>query len=268
MTVRRFFHNGLGPRLATLAVALVCTAPGCGDDPAAPATGHVTLHFDHEVDGDSLVLNQRRYANTAGNAYSVVRLRYFVSDVVLHRSDGAQALLAGVHYRDAESLSTRDLHAGGVPQGTYTALTFTFGLDEARNRTGALPNTLENARMAWPEDWGGGYHYMQLEGRYLPATGPETGFAVHTGRRQLASDPVAFHHHVRVTLPLLGFAIRDTQREISVLMNVNEWFANPNVYDFAAFPPNIMIDLQAQGLLRENGQDAFRIGAVARRVSR
>lgn len=262
MTARRWIHNGL-VRLGGLALALGCVFAGCGDDPAAPTTGSVTVHFDHEVDGDSLVFHARRYTNAAGNNYSVVRLRYFVSDITLHRTDGGTHTLAGLHYRDAESLSTRDLAVAGVPHGTYNAVSFTFGLDETRNRTGALPNTLRNARMAWPEDWGGGYHYMQFEGRYLPTSGPETGFAAHTGRRQLDSDPVAFHHHFQVTLSLGSLDVGNAARAISIVMNLNEWFEHPEVYDFDAFPPNIMIDLAAQGLLKLNGQDVFRVGAFA-----
>ena len=250
-------------------VAVVCGLAamlGCGDEGVVrpPAPGSVTLRFDHQVAGQPLRTYELRYTNAAGNLYSVSKLAYYVSDVRLRRGDGSEFVVGAVHYCNAESISTRDFALGDVPDGTYTALVFTFGLNEARNVTGGLPSSLWHD-MAWPETWGGGYHYMQMEGRYADSTGSASiGYATHTGRRRLASDPAPYHHFFTVTLPLAPLVVQRDAWRIGLTMDIDEWYRGPHVYDLTAFGPNIMIDLYAQSLLMENGADVFSMSGMSR----
>jgi hypothetical protein len=205
-----------------------------------------------------------RYTNAAGNLYSVSKLEYYVSDVRLRRADGSEFAVDSVHYCNVESVSTRDFTLGDVPHGTYTALVFTFGLNATRNVTGGLPSSLWYD-MAWPEVWGGGYHYMQMAGHYADSTGTNSiGYGTHTGRRQLASDPGPYHHFFTVTLPLAPLVVQQDSWRVGLTMDIDEWYRGPHVFDLSAFGPNIMIDLNAQTLLMENGADVFSIGSVSR----
>lgn len=249
-----------------LVLVLLAALLGCGDDGGVvpPRAGGVTLQLDHTVGGVPLSTYELRYTNAAGNLYSVSKLAYYISDVRLRRGDGSEFVVDAVHYRNVDSSRTRDFDLGEVPDGTYTALVFTFGLNATRNVTGGLPDALW-FDMAWPETWGGGYHYMQMEGTYADSTGTgPIGYATHTGRRRLASDPMAYHHFFDVTLPLDPLVVQKDRWQVRLNMDIDEWYRGPNVYDFRAYGPNIMIDLGAQAALMQNGADVFSIAATTR----
>ncbi len=247
-------------RAAILAVGMTVAVlssvlSGCGllqkstDDPGA-----VTVILDHTVDSDPLLFNDIRYTNAAGNRYSVTLLEYIVTDVVLERPDGSSFEIAAVHYRNAEAASTQSFSARGVPGGNYLALSFTFGVAGPKNLTGALPNTGDYNTMAWPEQMGGGYHYMRLEGRYQAADGVRS-FLAHTGPT-MGND-----NSVRVSLPV-DIHVNENTWEVQILMDVNEWLSNPGTYDFTEYTGMIMGNQNAQGVLRANGPTVFSIGSA------
>lgn len=251
---------------------------GCdsGSEPPPTTSGTVTLLFDQQVGGDSLVFGVQRYVNAAGNHYDVDELRYYVSNAVLVRRDGSTVAVGEVHYRDAEANATRGWVLPNVPNGEYTALRFTFGLDSLRNLVTGLPDTNENQNMAWPLILGGGYHFMQLDGRFADSTGTEAWLA-HMGRLVPANPALTVDPHFQVeldfqepvcsgtppcTIPAHGLIVNSDATEAQVWMDVNAWFATPNVYDFGVFGGFVMDNPTAQRELRENGAHVFQIGRV------
>lgn len=250
---------------AAAALLAAGTLASCDDPAEPPRSGSVALRFDHAVGQDSLVFGDLRYTNAAGNVYSVTALRYYVSDVQLRREDGTLWGLDAVHFRDAADPATRSWPLSGVPNGRYTEIRFTFGLDAQKNVTGTLPDTQENLNMRWPDVLGGGYHYLQLEGRYLAAGSTNSGYATHLGRQKVEDDPVAHHHYFEVAVPFPGgIDVRGDAWEAQVVMDVNGWYASPHVYDFDEFGPAVMENLVAQDYLMENGRRAFRLGSIGR----
>ena len=129
--------------------------------------GGVRVDFSFVVDGEPLLQDTVQYTNAAGNRYGVTEAQYFISRVVLTRSDGTQVGLKAdreAHYVDADILSTLTwLPADEMPAGHYTEVTFVFGLAPDLNVSYAYPNAPENA-MSWPDILGGGYHYMKING--------------------------------------------------------------------------------------------------------
>ena len=264
----------LGRLLAAVLALAVCVV-SCSDDedtsPTAPSRGAVIFHFDQEVDGAPLVIESSQssfpYANAAANPYNVDRLEYYVSNFRVHRTDGTVYGTEDFLFRDADNDGTRSYLLSAVPNGLYDAVSFTFGLDAKTNVTGGLP-TLE---LMWPENWGGGYHYMMMNGRYSNGS-TDVPYRIHTGRRfiQQMGDPsgegpdsVAYHHFFEVYLPVTPFEVNGDIWSVRSIMDVNGWYMDP-VFDLATFFPTgsegIMVDLTAQALLMENGmQNVYRV---------
>lgn len=270
----------------SLSVVFAAFILGCGeDDPVvqSPVAGTVVLFLDHEVDGQPLELESSTssfpYRNAAGNAYNVSDLSYYVSRFRVHQSDGTSFGFDGVHLRDVSSPDpgNRSVTLAGVPAGRYNAVSFTFGLDARLNISGGL-DPFGYIEIPWPEDWGGGYHYMMMNGVY--DNGATTiPYLVHTGRRYLTADHplaeppgpdlVAHHHFFEVFLPVTEFHISggDTW-DVPIIMNVNGWYQEP-LFDLRDYfrggqAESIMIHLDAQAVLMENGMaNVFRIGTVA-----
>jgi len=230
---------------------------GCDKEEEA-ANSIVHLNFDHTVGGLELKLNDAWYPSAAGHPFQVDRLKYYASNFALETAEGERFEIREVHYRDVEKPETRAFEWKGVPPGEYAGISFVFGLDEATNVDGGLPNTTTNINMEWPLPGDQGYHYMKFEGRYdLNGAGLVKPFNLHTGatgnNQNYVRVNLPFHHPVKMS----GGAW-----QICLGMDLNEWLQNPHVYDFEAFGPMIMANQNAQQLLRENGLSVFSLGTV------
>lgn len=230
---------------------------GCGDESTGPAApGTVVIQFDNVVDGLPLALNQQIYTNAAGNLYSVSNLEYVVSAFHLHPVDHdlGEFESEDPHYRTEMDVNTRRVTFTGVPAGAYHELGFTFGIDGALNMTGAYPD-LDLAQMAWPAGMGGGYHNMRCEGTF-DGTPPNTGFLTHTGPSMGGDYSIDYDFDV-------DYEVMSGQTTVlTVEMNVNEWYANPNLYDFNDHTGPIMGNTAVQLLLQQNGVDVFSVSSV------
>jgi hypothetical protein len=232
-----------------------------------PVPGQLVLSFCHEVDGAGLVRDAMIYENAAGNVYEVSEIQYFLSDVVLVAADGSELLIdAGgfCHYVDTdipESLTWE--FPDPVAAGVYTELRFVFGLIGEKNIPNAFPNPPES-NMVWPYPMGvdqGGYHYMKLNGFWM-ADEQRTPFNLHLGVGQTYDDNgnvVVFHQNwFEVTLPLASFRLREGEKKnIHLVMNVNEWFANPQLFDLDVYGGKIMKNQEAMNIVKENGATVF-----------
>ncbi|MBK7407057.1 MAG: hypothetical protein IPJ40_02650 [Saprospirales bacterium] len=219
--------------------------------------GTVVLLLDQNVAGQELVTNDYRYTCQAGYTFSVIRLQYYTSNFVLHRDDGTEYLLDEVHYRELGLDDTRSITLPDVPPGKYTSLSFTYGLDEATNVDGGLPNTLTNINMEWPLPGDQGYHYMKFEGKYkLPGSEDVKAFNLHTG--PTGNNP----NYIHITLPLQNMNIDGNTWNITLMMDLNEWLQNPNTWDFEVWGPMIMANQDAQLTLKANGATVFSVESM------
>ena len=224
----------------------------CEEDEKIEQHPHLSLKVEHKVDRNILAFDTLIYVNAVGHKYEVQTLKYFVSNILLHKSGGKVITIKGPFYIDAEDESTFELdnHTDLSP-GEYEKITLTFGLDSALNISNSLTNAKE-AGMTWPDQMGGGYHYMKLEGTYKPLdTNITKSFLVHTGASM--GKP----YHIDIEIPNSNFTISDQDISIKISMNINEWFNAPNNYDFSDYPTGIMNNMDAQMALKTNGSSVF-----------
>ena len=113
------------------------------------------------------------YSNEAGNAFSVRRLLYVLSDVVLYFDD-APAMDIGFLFINTDDAPTLQYQIENLP-GLCSGISFRLGFSSKNNIDNEYlnsPNNFHNA-MVWPNLNGtnlafqGGYHYMKLEGKYF-----------------------------------------------------------------------------------------------------
>jgi len=234
--------------ISSLFVLLLTSCKKENEDPKLS-----TLQIDmlHLVKNDILKFNELIYENEFGNQYSVSRLQYFVSDFELVYEDGRTFKIDTAYYVDGlvpETLSLKtDLQ---IPYGNYTAIRFVFGLDEARNTNGAYPNSPEN-NMEWPIPLGGGYHYMKLEGK-VAAGEVQNNFQAHTGPTN------GNQNYIEISLDGTSFLVDNPQALLVVGMDINKWWANPNLLDLNEITM-VMGNQAIQEKLRANGRDVFHI---------
>jgi len=261
-------------------------AGSCEDDPAQPqvGTGTFRIVLDQTVDGEPLVQGTGSYTTAEGNDYSVNKLLYVLSlmEVASEDAHGRRRHVEGpeVHLRDAFNPDSRVVEIEGAPEGDYTGLSFVFGLNEEMNdpsNTYTQPGLdKEWTDMGWNPLWGGGYHYMKLEGRVIPeveprgATAGDGPLATHLGRF-LDDTKTAFPHFFPVDLEFeqpVSLGDGDVY-EIQVVMDIDKWYQMPNLIDLDvdSLTFAIMTRTEVQDMYEANGSDAtggvFSLGTVA-----
>lgn len=241
-----------------LAAIIITTITSCDNDNPAPTSGNIRFNFTHNWDGDNVTaddFNIMQFTNANGQQMSVSKLRYLISNIILHKTDGSAIPIDGYLLVD---LSTQATFAfvTNIPFDTYASISFTFGFNEADNIDGFYAD-LNSASWNWPETLGGGYHFMQLEGMYQNGL-VNSPYAYHMGTAKLA--PGVFEaNHFEVFIN--GFTLT-TDATVEIKMNLAEWFKNPNTWDLDTYNIDLMSNYDAQILMNENGDSVFSIGDV------
>ncbi len=255
--------------LALLAVA--CTKP--------KEKAEIDLNIGYEINDNPLVTDTLCYVNEAGNQFLVTEIQWFLSDIQLLDQDGEwhtvrqrealdsiAELTEHIFYIDTDIPESQTLRGKSIPDGHYTSLRFTFGLDETDNQTGIFSDPPES-NMFWPENLGGGYHYMKLNGKYVGSDNQLKPLAVHLGIGQNDDCSQFYQNYFTVELPIDFDVLENAKNQLDLTMVIDNWFRNPNLYDFNKFGSAIMQNQTAQRLLSGNGKDVFRIGKPAENKS-
>ena len=233
--------------------------------------GNIGFQFTHNVDGQALVVDTLIYTNAAGNNYMVNEVQYFVSDIVLQNSNGTFFSFgtgSDVHYVDSDISSTSTWSVpDNIPVGSYTSISFTFGLNEVRNISNVFLNPPES-NMFWPEFLGGGYHYMKLNGKWIDTASNLSAFNFHLGIGQTYDAVVVdsitgfVQNYFTVTLPNSAFTVReDKTTTVEIIMNMEKWFNTPNVWDFNECSATMQNQTAMQRAI-ENGGTVFSVGPI------
>lgn len=244
-------YNNRSLLLTALALAALSVLYSCKKD---QVTEMATVQFEitHEVDGEGLVMDTIRYENMAGNPFSVSRLEYYLSNFTFLSDDSEEEVIDEIFYVNPNKPNTLVIENQELAAGTYQTLQFHVGLPAEENTSYNLPGTPENVNMAWPEQMGGGYHFMKLEGHFIDAQTNEKGYAMHLGMNQWL---------VTVTLNnTLQVAGDDNQLRLT--MNLNEWFENPHTYDFNVQGNYSMGVDSLMSKLSENGLSSFSLTQI------
>ncbi len=245
----------------------------CQKGPSPKKFGTMDIVFKHSVGQQPLQFDTMKYVNTAGNPYMVSNIQYFISNICLHKANGDSVLFdkngqnQNIHYVDTDLPDTWQWQLpDSIEEGEYTAISFTFGLNKKENKSLRFPNPPESA-MFWPQYLGGGYHYMKLNGKWRGPNDTIRMFNFHLGIGQLydaVGNITGFvQNYFIVKLPNSSFSIKGGQTvQLTLNMDVNEWFENPNVYDFNKWGGKIMQNQKAMHLACQNGHNVFSVKSI------
>ena len=246
-------------------IVLFISVFGCSDNQGSPVSmTTLTFSFNHNWDGSVVTsndFNQIQYTNANGDQLSIERLRYLISDVTFTTLQGENLNLDSFFLvdltTDAVTFSTTTL----IPEGLYDNVSFTFGFDNVANyENHPAPNA---PSFNVPEMLGGGYHFMQFDGKFINSNNQEQGFSYHAIRAvdNPGTNPT-FPQDTFITVNLGGVAVTNSTM-ITVDCNLAEWFKNPNTWDLNQLNSELMSNSSAQIMMYENGQNVFSLGNVS-----
>ena len=254
-------------RLFVILLALLAVACTKRNDKA-----EIDLNIGYEINGQPLVTDTLCYTNEAGNQFLITEIQWFLSNIQLLDPDGdwqsfrqreamdsVAELTEHIFYIDTDIPESQTLRGKEIPVGHYTALRFTFGLDDIDNYTGLFSDPPESD-MFWPDVLGGGYHYMKLNGKFVCSPGQLTPLAIHLGIGQNNDCTEFYQNYFIVELPIDFDVKANADNHLDLTMVIDNWFRNPHTIDFNEFGSHIMQNQTAQRLLNGNGKDVFKIG--------
>lgn len=193
-------------------------------------TNTIKILFEHNVDTIPLVLNQN-YRSPNLDTFKVSILKYYISNVVITKNDNSTFVEPNsYHLIDASNLSSTSISIPGLPFTSYKGLSFTLGVDSARNCSGAQDGDLaQNKGMFWT--WSSGYIMFKLEGSSPQSGASNKSLTYHIGgfggvnkvQRNFSFNFASTPANVSASVsPIIHLSV-----------DVNEFFKNPAAINFA-----------------------------------
>lgn len=218
---------------------------------------NVTLKFTHNWDGTPVTasdFNSFNYVTENGESVSIERLRYVVSNINLGGESKPYQLV------DLGNNSGFEIIFNNVVQGVNN-LNFTFGFSDTDNIDGVYQD-LNTVSFNVPGMLGGGYHYMQFDGKYKDTNNLDANFNYHAIRAVNRSDPNNLIFEDTSFLVDFGSVTITNNATIEIKMNIAEWFKNPNTWDLNQLNTVLMPNFEAQKLISANGKSVFYLGDI------
>lgn len=171
--------------------ALTVTAYSCKKDPAPTpeqSTGSMKIQFNYVYGSNEapFELGKQYVHPKTGDTMTFTTLKFYVSNIKLQKADGSWWTQPESYYLVCNSCDDQDLTSylnkvitvNNIPNGSYKAMEYTFGVDSARNTSGANTDALSFTNgMFW--DWNTGYIMMKAEG--TSPNSPNGYFQLHFG---------------------------------------------------------------------------------------
>jgi hypothetical protein len=217
---------------------------------------NITVNFTHNWDGMPITsqdFNTLKFTNEHGEKLSIEKLRYLISNISLLG-------LKSYHLVNFSENSGTSFNISNLTNGSYT-LSFRFGFSDEDNIDGEYQD-LNSVSFNVPRMLGGGYHYMQFDGKYIDNKEEEAGFNYHTIRAVDKTDIDNLKLEDTSFEVNLGTITVSNNMNIEVKVNLAEWFKNPNTWNLNELNNVLMPNFEAQKKMSANGKGVFSLGEV------
>jgi hypothetical protein len=239
-------------------LCIIITLSSCGDNKECCLNFepvNVTLKFTQNWDGvpvTSSDFNDFKFTTQNGESISINRLRYVLSNISVGNA------IKNYHLINIEQSVDSEILFEQIPQGS-TFLKFTFGFSDVENTDGAYQD-LNSVSFNVPGMLGGGYHYMQFDGKYKDTNNQDANFNYHVIRAVNRTDPTNLVFEDTSFEVDLGTMEITSDITIEIKMNIAEWFKNPNTWNLNELNTILMPNFEAQKMMSANGKSVFSLG--------
>ncbi len=250
--------------------------------------GYVRFVFEHQWNDTLIQIDGKtEYVNAANNILTFENLEYFISDLTISGSSKFLFDVPNIRYITNDRAYSTMQMTHQVPVGSYSMVEFIFGLDSERNTSNQFTDSPQKD-MFWPQELGGGYHFMKLDGKWKNfGDATNQPFGLHLGTfKKVWYDTTYIKDTLRQPLTDSIIQIRDTMyintytdmyynsfpvkvwrsfdvakdevTEVKIIMDVKQWMEEPYIWDFKKMRSEIMSNENALDSLKKNGNSVFR----------
>ena len=252
-------------KLIILAFAFVFMACEKDNDDNISAVTTVNFKFTHkweETEVSNSDFNTIQFTNAHGNELSIERLRYLISKIKLTKNTGEVITIDEYNLVDLEDANSLNFSTNQtVAVGSYSDISFVFGFTNEDNTDGNYAD-LNSATWNVPVMLGGGYHYMQMDGKYINSSNVESGYNYHVIRAVDNPGPNPTFPQDTFFEVSLGEITLTGTTEITIAMNIAQWFKQPNTWNLNEYNQMLMPNSTAQILMYQNGQNVFNLVSI------
>lgn len=234
----------------------------CRPDPP-PESFRLDITFDSHWNNSPVnqtTLNVFSFENAAGELLAIERLRYLISDIALELKDGSKIILKAYHLIDISRAESLRLSLETyVSLSDIKGISFDFGFNRSANQDGVYPD-LNAAVWNVPQALGGGYHFMQLDGKFkTQPTAEATGYNFHAIQAVNHTTGAALVFEDTFFGVSQDFEPQSADQSLTISMDVAEWFVNPHLWLLEKEHHMLMPNFEAQKRMAENGKSVFSI---------
>jgi|TARA_B110000967_G_scaffold31757_1_gene30143 hypothetical protein len=218
---------------------------------------NVTFEFTQNWDGipvSSSDFNDFKFTTQNGESISINRLRYVLSNI------SVGSTIKNYHLINIGENTGSEITFEKVSQGS-NVLKFTFGFADADNIDGIYQD-LNSVSFNVPGMLGGGYHFMQFDGKYKDINNQDANFNYHTIRAVDRTDPANLIFQDTSFEVNFGTIEIANNTRIEIKMNIAEWFKNPSTWNLNELNTVLMPNFEAQKKMSDNGKNVFYLGEV------
>ncbi len=250
-------------KIAALALIPACLLSACKKEKKEPDynagnLAPLSIEFDNIVGGKNLYLDAETYTNTSGESFSISTLQYFISNIQLQKSDGTLYTVpqAESYFLIKEGDEESQKAVVQAPEGDYSSLTFTLGVDSLRSvsdvseRSGVLDPSGGMDGMYW--SWNSGYIFFKMEGLSESAPADPSGqhkFRYHIGGfGGYASATINNIKTVTIDLTAGGIARvrKDRKSNIHLMVDIAKVFDGATSISIAEHPSVMFSEFSVQ----------------------
>lgn len=150
------------------------------DEETVPTnSGIVEVRITNVVNDAPIESGVFNYENALGETYSINLLKYYLSNATLISSDGSEVPFANYTLVDGFASSGNSFSAC-VPNGNYTQLKCSVGVDSDHNHSGDQEGDLDPINgMLWT--WSTGYIFFKHEGQFIDSNDEVQELLYHFG---------------------------------------------------------------------------------------
>jgi hypothetical protein len=235
----------------------------CNDETNIDQNASITLKFTHNWDGLAVTssdFSDFKFTTENGESVSIEKLRYLVSNIYIKTINNESVPLFNRALINLGEDNT-SITVENIPKGNYSVFALTFGLSDADNIDGIYQD-LNSASFNVPEMLGGGYHFMQFDGKYKDTNNLDANFNYHTIRAVDRTDTNNLLFQDTSFVLNLGALNITNDITIEIKMDISEWFKNPKTWDLNELNTVLMPNFEAQKLMSVNGKSVFSLGEI------
>jgi len=184
----------------------------------------VKIVFLNNVKGSKIVFRDSIYTNPFGEKYTITKLRYYVTNLLLQNGHNNIKEKKSYHLID-ESKAASQAISFDIPAGDYNSIQFLLGVDSLHNVSGAQTDDLGPANdMFWT--WNTGYVIVKMEGNSPASKLVNNKYEFHIGG---FSGPFNVLKYVHLNFPekTMHFIAGKTY-EIFINADINTWWQHPH----------------------------------------